>query len=708
MPTTSRPKKRKPALADQLPPATDWRTTDEHEILKRRLRAREDKARVENLTHSHPVFSNFAVHSPSGLTYQVEIRDLGTRQHACTCTDFRINGLGTCKHVEAVLLHLARRAKPALKLARATGSPRLDLVPDPATNTLRVERNADRLPARLRALFDSSGQLHPDITPENALDALRHPPTSRRHAPEDAGQTRRPTRCSRPSASSPPPRRRCHHLGSCLPAKRLPDRHATRRDANCTPPRRFPTYDTPRFLLAGELHPDRLVLPRGVIAEAAQLFRRAGGHLRLTDQRPTATPRAFTFHGTLKPPQQTALNALLPHDDGVLVAPPGAGKTVIACALLAQRGVPALILVHRTSLLEQWRERLATFLNLSPRDIHRLGGPKRTATATVALGMLQTLARSPHPEALLAPYPHVIIDECHHIPAAGFEAVMKTCPARFILGLTATPRRKDGLQKLLHLQCGPVRHHFTPPQNSAAATLPRRLIIRHCSPNLPEPDAPIHQLWSALVTSRERNEQIAANLVACLCEGRAIAVLSDRRDHLTELQAATARLLNAPQPDNGHGGLSAFAIEACSFLPRAATPSSPPHPPPTLHRIDGTTSRRERANILADLQRLSDFPTFNPAPFALFATASLLGEGFDLPRLDTLFLTTPVSFSGRVVQYAGRLHRAHPAKTDVRIYDYHEPTHRLSAHMHRKRLATLRTLGYALETSDPAPLPLLP
>ncbi|MFA6289713.1 MAG: SNF2-related protein, partial [Opitutaceae bacterium] len=166
-----RPKK----TADQLPPATDWRTTDADELLKRRLRAREDKPRVVNLAPAHPVFANFAVHSPSGLAYQVELRDLAARQHACTCTDFRINGLGTCKHVEAVLLHLDRREKPALKAARVAGSTRIDIVPDSAAGTLRVERNLARLPARLRVLFDSAGLLNADVAPDAALAAFgRH------------------------------------------------------------------------------------------------------------------------------------------------------------------------------------------------------------------------------------------------------------------------------------------------------------------------------------------------------------------------------------------------------------------------------------------------------------------------------------------------------------------------------------------------------
>ncbi|HEY9247771.1 MAG TPA: hypothetical protein VIO38_01500, partial [Rariglobus sp.] len=162
-------KARRKNPADQLPPASDWRTTDTDELLKRRLRAREDKARVVNLDPAHPVFSRFAVHSPSGLTYHVELRDLAARHHACTCTDFRINGLGTCKHVEAVLLHLARREKTALRAARVTGSDRIDVVPDAAAGTLRIERNADRLPARLRAFFNPDGTLLLDADPETVV-----------------------------------------------------------------------------------------------------------------------------------------------------------------------------------------------------------------------------------------------------------------------------------------------------------------------------------------------------------------------------------------------------------------------------------------------------------------------------------------------------------------------------------------------------------
>ena len=161
---TSRPRKKKNGPV--LPPPTDWRTTDADEIARRRLRGREERFRIENLDQRHPIFSNFSVRSASGMTYQVEIRDVASRQFSCTCTDFRINGLGTCKHVEGVLLQLARRERAAFKAAQRLASPRTDLVPD--GETLRIERNPGKLPASLRELFDSSGRLLPHVTSEEA------------------------------------------------------------------------------------------------------------------------------------------------------------------------------------------------------------------------------------------------------------------------------------------------------------------------------------------------------------------------------------------------------------------------------------------------------------------------------------------------------------------------------------------------------------
>jgi superfamily II DNA or RNA helicase len=423
---------------------------------------------------------------------------------------------------------------------------------------------------------------------------------------------------------------------------------------------RFGTWNTPRFLFLGEAHADRLVLPRGAIAAAEELFHKAGGSLRIEDRRPSFPTRDLCFHGTLTPEQQRAVDALLVHDDGVLLAPPGAGKTVMGCALIAARRVPTLVLVHRKPLLEQWRSRLESFLGLGKDAIGVVTAEGLSGTPEVALAMIQTFVNSPQPGLLFAPFGHVIIDECHHVPAASFEAVMKTCTARHFLGLTATPVRKDGLQKILFLQCGPVRHRM---EIVADPNIERRLIVREIPLGLPPEEAnrPLHELWEHLASHPERNRIIATDIVAALREGRRCAVLSDRKEHLAWIET----------------GITSLAPELA----------------PLVHRIDGGMSKKSRSAALSTIMETS-------GGFALVATSSLVGEGFDLPQLDTLFLTLPVSFQGRIVQYAGRLHRTYPGKTEVRIYDYVEPDHPITAHMHRKRLHAYHGMGYRLPASD--------
>ncbi len=165
-PKSARRKKRGP----DLPPATDWRTTDADEIRKRQLRAREERHRIDNLDPRHPVFSNFGVRSPSGMSYRVEIRDVASRQFSCTCTDFRINGLGTCKHAEAVFLHLARRQRAEFKAAGRVPSARIDVVP--SDGGLRIERGMDRLPPAFRARFDAVGRQLPEVEAESLVGEL--------------------------------------------------------------------------------------------------------------------------------------------------------------------------------------------------------------------------------------------------------------------------------------------------------------------------------------------------------------------------------------------------------------------------------------------------------------------------------------------------------------------------------------------------------
>jgi superfamily II DNA or RNA helicase len=420
---------------------------------------------------------------------------------------------------------------------------------------------------------------------------------------------------------------------------------------------RFPTTNIPRFIFCGEEHDERLILPRGTLQEIEKLISKAGGKVSFVDKRPQPKPVNMSFCGNLTTTQETAVSAMLLHDEGVLVAPPGSGKTVMACAAIARRSVPTLILVHRKQLLDQWSERLQKFLGLSKREIHILG-KARYPEAPVALGMFPTLARSEYQEGVFAKYGQVVIDECHHVPAASFEAAMKHCASRYILGLTATPKRKDGLQKILFLQCGPVRHTIASDHSENQS---RTVFVREFSLRLPpEKDRiPIHKIWERLVQSRERNHAIALDVATALGVGRFCALLSDRKEHLRTLES----LLKDKVP-----------IE-------------------NLFLIDGSTGQKERDAILNKLRARAG----EERPFILLATASLLGEGFDMPELDTLFLAMPISFKGRLIQYAGRLHRISEKKKSVRIYDYTEPDHPITAQMFRKRSAAYREMGYTVQ-----------
>ena len=427
---------------------------------------------------------------------------------------------------------------------------------------------------------------------------------------------------------------------------------------------RFSTVNIPRFIFCGEEHDDKLVLPRGTLHDIDKLVSKAGGKVEIIDRRPTPATPDLSFIGTLTAIQNAAVDAMLEHEEGVLVAPPGAGKTVMACAAIVRRRTPTLILVHRKQLLDQWSDRLQNFLGLSKNEIHVLG-KARYPDAPVALGMFPTLARSEFPEALLAKYGHVIIDECHHVPAASFEAAMKRCTARYILGLTATPNRKDGLQKILFLQCGPIRHRIDLDHSEEQS---RTVFVREFSLRLPaEKDRlPIHQIWEHLIQSGERNRAIASDVSSALKEQRFCALLSDRKEHLNALES----LLREKWPEE------------------------------SVYRIDGSTNQKLRTAILGNLRARAA----EERPFVLLATASLLGEGFDMPELDTLFLTMPISFKGRLIQYAGRLHRFSEKKKSVRIYDYVEPDHPLTAQMYRKRTTAYREMGYSIQIVGNDPL----
>lgn len=417
---------------------------------------------------------------------------------------------------------------------------------------------------------------------------------------------------------------------------------------------RLSTHQTPRLIRCYEEDLTHLHLPRGLLAQLREVVTDAGSALALDDRRPSPTQLPLEFHGKLTPVQTDALTALTAHDDGVLVAPPGTGKTVIACALIAERKLPTLVLAHSKPLLEQWRAQLTTLLDLPPKQIGQLGGGRRRRTRIVDLAMIQSLKAVDDLPAFFADYGLVVIDECHHLPAFSFEAAVRCAASRHFLGLTATPYRRDGLQEIVTMQCGPIRHRIEG-NESPNGQVELNLAVRETQLALADAvEKPIHEVFRFLVEDDQRTDLVCDDVLAALSEGRRCLVLSQWKQHC---HALAERLQSK--------GITPVVLE-------------------------GGLGKRARAALLDQIEG-----TPRSSPLVVVATGQYLGEGFDCPQLDTLFLAFPVSFKGRLVQYTGRLMRAHDTKTSVRVYDYADLRVPVLRAMHARRLRTYKKLGFA-------------
>lgn len=414
---------------------------------------------------------------------------------------------------------------------------------------------------------------------------------------------------------------------------------------------RLSNHATPRLIRCYVEELDALHLPRGLLDAARKVIESAESELLLDDQRNRPAALDVSSAITLTPVQQAAVDALAAHDHAVLVAPTGSGKTVIACALIAAHRVPTLILVDRTPLVEQWKSRLMEHLGLDRRQVGRVAATAR-ASGIVDIATLQAIARRPDAAAVFDGYGMVIVDECHHLPARSFELAVRDARCRRWVGLTATPYRRDGLEAIITMECGPVRHEITL-ADTAAANLARRLYVHEtrCTAGTGE-IAAIQDVFRALVSDEARTRQIAGDIAAAVGDGRNVLVLTQWTEHLDALAAFLEQ-----------GGVTPLVLK-------------------------GGVGKKARAAVIEQLNAAAA-----PSGKLLLATGSYLGEGFDSPSLDTLFLAFPLAFKGRVVQYIGRILRTTDTKTDVEVHDYLDPGP-VFRKMHSKRLATYATLGF--------------
>ena len=418
---------------------------------------------------------------------------------------------------------------------------------------------------------------------------------------------------------------------------------------------RLSTALTPRVIACAEEMPEHVALPRGCLPALEDLLRQWGVTLAIEDKRESGGPLLARFHGQLTGSQREAAQALLAHDNGVFVAPPGVGKTVVGTFLVAERACSTLILVHRQPLLEQWVAQLSTFLGIEATAIGRISGGKRKPNGCIDVAMLQSLVRGPAVDDIVASYGHVLVDECHHVPAVSVERVLSAVKARYVTGLTATPLRRDGHHPIIEMQIGPIRFEVDAKNHAAQRPFRHSLVVRESGFRFDgDPSRTgIQDLYRALATDEARNHLLINDVLRALEDGRSPIVLSERKDHLdylAELLRPAARNLVILK-----GGM-------------------------------GAKQRRETA------ARFAAIPAHQER--LILATGRYIGEGFDDARLDTLFLAFPVSWRGTLVQYAGRLHRLNPGKKDVQVFDYVDPSVPMLARMFEKRLRGYRAMGY--------------
>ncbi len=439
---------------------------------------------------------------------------------------------------------------------------------------------------------------------------------------------------------------------------------------------RLPTYGHHRVISCADETKEYLCLPRGCEPELVAELGELGIEIRHIDKTYKGRRIDVQFNGQLRDEQSLALNHLLQHDTGILSGTTAFGKTIVAIKLIAEKKVNTLILVDKLSLLSQWKEKLSEFLIINeplPEQpaitnkksgrkkkvgvIGQLGSGKNSLSGVVDIAVMQSLSRKGEVKEYVKDYGMIIADECHHASAFTYEQILKTTTAKYIYGLTATPTRKDGHHPILFMHCGPIRYRDNPKKQAENRPFDHYIVPRFTSLRVPldadEQEVSIQQLYTEIMESDFRNQQIMDDVLHNYHQGRNCIVLTLRTAHVESL----AKRLKEKVAD--------------------------------VIALTGGMGRKATREIF---QRIAEIPA--DKNIILVATGHFIGEGFDEPRLDTLFLAMPISWKGTLQQYAGRLHRLYQSKNEVKIYDYVDIQVRMLEKMYQKRLNGYASMGY--------------
>lgn len=436
---------------------------------------------------------------------------------------------------------------------------------------------------------------------------------------------------------------------------------------------RLPVYNKPRIICTADITDEYIAIPRGCEEALLELLKDCSVQYSIEDKTNHGIQINVEFNGALREEQQFAADALLNNSLGVLSATTAFGKTVVAAYVISQRRINTLILVHTSALMEQWKSSLEHFLffDIVPIEsnkrigrekawspIGQIGSGKNTLHGIVDIAVMQSLISGDEVKELVRNYGMIIVDECHHVPAVNFEKILSYSNAQYVYGLTATPSRQDGHHPIIFMQCGSVRYRVDAKAQAEKRDFRHFLIPRFISYRSASfEEKHITEIYRELAENAPRNNMIVQDIVTAIREGRNPIVLTERREHV---------LL-----------LSDLLSSHCK----------------NIIRLIGSASAKERRETIERLMSISD-----NEQLVIVATGKYVGEGFDFPRLDTLFLALPIAWKGKVAQYAGRLHRNYPGKNEVQIYDYADIHISVLERMYQKRVKSYAAIGYKIKS----------